>query len=1623
MEQPLTPELYTVEQQIRGNTSNGSSNIMDLSNVNSQLSFGEEFSFGRPIDPILKPTFERTNYDILEAYAPLSDGTFVAKYPTIQPGADNQEYHAQRQGAGEKWANGLLKFGGKTLNAVVGGTVGTVYGVGSWISNGSFESVYNNDFSNWLADLDVKMNNNLANYYSKQEQEKGVFGQMGTANFWSDKVLGGLSFTAGAIVSEGIWAWATGGASLATAAARWSARSLGMQRLAKAVSKVKELIKTPNRNVILSPAGNVDVAIQAGNLGSRLAETANTLRFAMTSAGYEASVEALQFRREQEENFLHSFQQINGRMPNADEVAEFKVNLETASNAVFATNMAIVGSSNLVTLGNIFKIKSPVNTGLKDFVNKTAYGVGTADDALKRIHRINRKALPLVKNMITEGLYEEGSQSMTTNIADQWMKYTYDENRIGESFDMSGALYEAFAEQYGTTEGWKENLVGMIIGAIGEAGTGNSRADLKKEIQTAEQRQAMAKTFTSEALSKKFLAASQIANFNQQAEKAEAQGNLTEARIAQDGAIISYLTNRHELGDSNTEIIKDVQASLETVKQEDLAELGINQDLQEWKQQQLEAFTQVAGMFSSTREFAERLVGRGQVQGLDATKLDGLGDINQQELAIQAITFSLMAGHRADAVMKEASQAVGEMFGAESGLVLTTVEELSKTQSKTRGTIALLRNHIKNYTAQADKLRQQILDETAKAENKTGDEVKGDKISELSTKLINLEQKIATERQKLEEVARNLNIAKSSSNQAQSALFPTIDNINIISAEDLLNLDENINTLQQSVDQLREVNPEVATRAENILKEFNSAKNAWKSHKATVDMISQGKINLPSVNTRLGALMKKGATIDEANKQWLTEVLQDYANRVFNNLYEQAETIKQEATQETVLNKLRKNESLTKEEQELYDQNKEEIDTLLKQEPATPPTDEPQPLSQLDYLKQRYEEVKKGTLALSEPADNPESPRPSNKELEEFKNLYEKQLQEPLTGEETLRYDELLQRIQEWRLVGSFIDNGSGMSLADLIELIAQHEQQEAVEETKSTFTPQDVENATSNIDEFGRKDDHSLGQNVTASVTVRKDKNTGKITVHHLSPLSIAGNNFTVKRGKETLTNPKTIEIDDIVTTESGVTFKVIAGRNLEFNKIDDLTNLGLVIVNSGVQWSFSDIYYDNGSELVKRPSDLTEPNLQPEYAFEVKQGQEVRFEIDRNDEYTKQLLDKYNKSKKEEDLKALQDGIKVYIVIDGKKVNTLKAQRGVSDENVTALRQQAAEVALQDEFTNDIGAKTTVLNTFLGSPQLILQTVERENGTVDVQVTTKPVTQTATENIITKGYIQNGELTLSEEVSGDVNTMYVSKMSRTPENQNSKIPVVVVKRGVNYLALPIKMTQVPLADSTIEEELSTISAAESEIEVAKAINNIIIKYNLPLDKVIPNNAIESVEKLEEELIKHTTSVSAERVAQKDYNKSNLQADAEMYIDIDNLNEVIKDAKVRIDITNIEFEDGTGIQNMSKENLETEMDNVLAQMRSKIYTAPVSQTEQLENFFQPFNDNLEVVGEEIETDIKFEVLKEMFSGTLKPADKNFFGNEIVSKAKVITQAYENVLKQVNPNSSLKNSGKKNTKC
>ena len=51
--------------------------------------------------------------------------------PTIEQAIDIDEQRGRRQSTGDKWANGLAKFVGKTSTNLMGGTVGAVYGAAS----------------------------------------------------------------------------------------------------------------------------------------------------------------------------------------------------------------------------------------------------------------------------------------------------------------------------------------------------------------------------------------------------------------------------------------------------------------------------------------------------------------------------------------------------------------------------------------------------------------------------------------------------------------------------------------------------------------------------------------------------------------------------------------------------------------------------------------------------------------------------------------------------------------------------------------------------------------------------------------------------------------------------------------------------------------------------------------------------------------------------------------------------------------------------------------------------------------------------------------------------------------------------------------------------------------------------------------------------------------------------------------------------------------------------------------------------------------------------------------------------------------------------------------------------
>src|SRR5690606_30016587 len=126
------------------------------------------------------------NIPISETHVKLNDGTYVAKYDTYKIGEDNNELYAQAQSTSDKWSNGVLKFLGKTGTAVVGNILGSAQGLYEFVQSGSEQAVYDNSTYRWLDDWNTKMDINLPNYYTQQEQNAGFFESMGTANFWAN---------------------------------------------------------------------------------------------------------------------------------------------------------------------------------------------------------------------------------------------------------------------------------------------------------------------------------------------------------------------------------------------------------------------------------------------------------------------------------------------------------------------------------------------------------------------------------------------------------------------------------------------------------------------------------------------------------------------------------------------------------------------------------------------------------------------------------------------------------------------------------------------------------------------------------------------------------------------------------------------------------------------------------------------------------------------------------------------------------------------------------------------------------------------------------------------------------------------------------------------------------------------------------------------------------------------------------------------------------------------------------------------------------------------------------------------------------------------------------------------
>lgn len=654
---------------------------------------------------------------VSDVYRDYSDGSRIARYDTYSTiNLDQEDYAASKQTSGQLWGNAFPKYWGKLLTNTVGQLGGIAYGLYDMAQTGSMQSLYDNKFMDYVNDVNTYLDNKLPTYKSKADREATGLDYLMRPTTWADDFANGMAFFGGAILSEVAIEWATGGAALSTAGARWGAKLAQSERFLNTLNKARTL-SNPAAKVFAT--GQLETRL-ATNLG-RAGELLNTARFTATSAGFESAFEANAFKKEMEEGYYADFERLNGRMPTVEEEAEFRRNLKTASDGVFATNMAIVGSSNLAVMGKWFNIKNPLSAPGK-WVDSKLFGIGYkkvgeefVETSATKLQKAIGKTYAFSKPMFTEGIWEEGMQSVVQNTGRNWVEAKYDPKYTKEGLSLVDSFSNGLAETYGTAEGWKEIQMGMLIGLLGgtagnRIATGKWNPDYSRAVAENKLIVDTRNTYSGTRIAEAMAYGNRVQQAQENSERAEAAGDFTGQEVSRKDAALAQLNFAYNLGYME-DAVSDTVTAIRNMDNETLMqEYGVDEKgAEELKQKMIVEYKNTADTYKKNSDFASYFINN-KLSKEEKAALKG-HDVSALR---EALAYELTMGAEMDTfssnILEAIKQKVGtSILGQDISDTLAIEDVLAKAGKETK-------KEVERKVSQITKLKSemQALDEEYK---------------------------------------------------------------------------------------------------------------------------------------------------------------------------------------------------------------------------------------------------------------------------------------------------------------------------------------------------------------------------------------------------------------------------------------------------------------------------------------------------------------------------------------------------------------------------------------------------------------------------------------------------------------------------------------------------------------------------------------------------------------------------------------------------------------------------------------------------------------------------------------------------------------------------------------------
>lgn len=1332
----------------------------------------------------------------------LSSGTWIPKYESYIPGVDNDTRLSRSQGRTEKWMRGLGKFVGKAALYGLGGVIQPFYGIYAGVSRGNFNAVFDNDFTRWLDDQDKKMDYGLAHYYNREERDMNFLQSMTTANFWSNDFLSGLAFTVGAMLSSAVYS----GAGLMNLARTGARAGVALARIGKAASDTKKAF---------------GAYLRAARIGQRVGKGLDTAAFLGTSTAWEASVEARSMLMEAEENFRQSYRNAYGREVPYEELMKFRADNANAANAVFAANVGILSLSNIAMFGDMFGM----DLGVDKFIKRNIFGVGAErmdNGALRAItpkkwQKVAGNTFNIIKRPVSEGLYEEGLQGVASKSAEDWVESRYNPMAIRQNIGYMEAIKNGFKETYGSSQGWKEIGIGMIIGSFMG---GKTFGGIKEWSQDMSRNKGMVEAYNANAGALTEAAVRAIRG----SMALNAQLSGVDASYESDGRIINKdfsdaVFNRLRY-DSEMGMLDDTKENFRTVV-ESIPNSDIASDMNmtdeqvnEYKSNLISEFNKKVDNFTMANRFADSLT-------------DGISN-RSFNAYISNMAYN---GLEAKDNLNDIANQLRRIYNTDIGPALDIYSHLNPDSSRDLEELRKLTDDIQRMEKNILRLQQSVASKDALESDKAKLVKENDRLLKLTEDRIALERKLTTLINSEADISKlflNRNDSRISAADLMAAYDTIADFENVVSIRGVDNYKEamallseyrhNLVAYKNINESLRRMRDRRFIRAQErgFMKILS---NVWgKTYEEDDSKYDFRNTDNPEAN----ALYANDQAIDKAYQDGLIGEDEAFMFKTYNHMIARSMENEIKTDEGSIVERVPDDEDiinpsddrinniaikiwngnedvLSPRERQIYDNNKPRVDSLVNGFGDNPISRINKARSIIDRLKIHdniYDNIKDAVDDIVDMNIN----GLDQDQIKEAIKTYNDLMNEADNGNE-IDQDKLNEAID-------IINNYSDGPLLQFVEWMRLYDNGSiAVKDYDKSIPMGDVLTESEPGTSTGRTEVNAAQNPV---VLMAQKREIGGVMYYEVGGMRLDRfmDSLGLKRSDATDTDNGRVmdftngtDIFTVIESDNHSRWMISEDDAQAFENATGVI-LGRQTALSTSNWFMVYRKGQDGSIVPYYTGDTFGSNnesVNQEAAASLRKGDMVRFKMDMSDPYTKGLYDKYNSlnavdpnsDETKSAYRELVDNMVIKIVdSDGNFVSVLKANDPDSKGSNADLRSMAFEL-----YRDNIGSVTGEIDIpFVGTVTSVLPgrpnfSISDDNGTL--MVSENDFTNETVGKVESVGYIENGEVTMRDDIKYNIFPFCTAIVrDKYGDYKDSRIPVVAIKtgNGRNYL-YPVRL------------------------------------------------------------------------------------------------------------------------------------------------------------------------------------------------------------------------------------------